>query len=117
MHVELWVSGDHTHFGHAKLPVDMKKLQENSFSLLHDLEEQTIVLAVRTVSGSDSTLYTSGSFGQHWSPSLQRVHYGVGRAADIFSIEGVAGVYLANQVSVFHPASKTATSSSRKCLL
>jgi len=97
--VELWVSSDHTNFGHASLPVDMTKLQENSFSLLHDLEEQAIVLAVRTVSGSDSTLYTSGSFGQHWFPSLQKVHYAVGAAADIFSMEGVAGVYFANQVT------------------
>lgn len=67
--------------------------------MLHDLHESAMVIAAKPASSADSgTLWVSGSSGREWSPLLKKVHYPDGGPADVVMVDGLAGIYLVNQV-------------------
>eukprot|EP00656_Telonema_subtile_P036386 TRINITY_DN4037_c0_g1_i2.p1 TRINITY_DN4037_c0_g1~~TRINITY_DN4037_c0_g1_i2.p1 ORF type:complete len:312 (-),score=62.14 TRINITY_DN4037_c0_g1_i2:1418-2353(-) len=111
-HVNLLVSSDGgTTWHKAKSSADSLALQRpHSFGVLHDQQESAVLIAVKpSFTSETSTLWVSGTAGRHWAPSLSRVHYPHGGPADLCQVEGLAGVYLVNQMLGARVSSKLKT--------
>eukprot|EP00658_Telonema_sp_P-2_P021912 TRINITY_DN18742_c0_g3_i2.p1 TRINITY_DN18742_c0_g3~~TRINITY_DN18742_c0_g3_i2.p1 ORF type:complete len:724 (-),score=140.42 TRINITY_DN18742_c0_g3_i2:140-2311(-) len=100
-HVTLWVSSDGGGSWHSTTSSSntMRIQKPHSFGVLHDPHESAILIAVKTSSGADtSRLWISGTAGRRWVPSITDVHYGSEGVADLEMVDGLAGVYLVNQL-------------------